>query len=84
MLEEKHGCLDVEIIEWPGAGGGRSCSSGRQDKCLLVEAEYAELVGNEVQTSEEEGLEWLEDGRNPHPNRWEHGKLQRAEVNRIP
>ena len=48
-----------------------------------MEAEYAELVGDEVQTFEEESLEWLEDGRNPHPNRWEHRKLQRAEANHI-
>ena len=48
MLEEKHGCLDVEIIEWPGAGGGRSSSDGRRDKCLLAKAKHAELVGDEV------------------------------------
>ena len=28
-------------------------------------------------------MEWDEDGRSPHPNKWEHGKLQRAEANRI-
>ena len=44
----KRGCLDVEVVEWPGAGGGRSISSGRRDECLLAEAEYAELVGDEV------------------------------------
>ena len=82
-LEAKRRCFDVEVIEWPGASGGRSSSSGRWDKCLLAEAEYAELVDDEVQTSKEEGLERLEDGRNPHPNRWERGKLQRAEANRI-
>ena len=48
MLEVKHGCLDVEVVEWLGAGGGRSSSSGCQDKYLLVEPEYAELVGDEV------------------------------------
>ena len=79
----KRGCLDVEVVEWPGAGGGRSSFSGRQDKCILVEAEYAELVDDEVQTSKEEGLERLEDGRNPHPSKWERGKLQRAEANHI-
>ena len=54
----------------------RSCSSGRQDEHLLVEAEYVELVDDEVQTPEEESLERLEDGRNPHPNGWERRKLQ--------
>ena len=49
--------------------------SGCWDEHLLVEAEYAELVSDEVQTPKEEGLEWHEDGRNPHHNRWEHGKL---------
>ena len=48
-----------------------------------MEAEYAELVGDEVQASKEESLERREDGRNPHHNRWERGKLQRAEANRI-
>ena len=55
----------------------------RQDKRLRAEAEYAELVSDKVQTSEEEGLEWHEDGRSPHPSKWERGKLQRAEANRI-
>jgi len=44
----KRGCLDVEVVERPDVGGGRSSSSGRQDKCLLAEVEYAELVGDEV------------------------------------
>ena len=66
-----------------GAGGGRSSSNGRRDERLLAEAEYAELVGDEVQTPEEEGLEWHEDRRSPHPIKWERGKLQRAEANRI-
>ena len=48
-----------------------------------MEVEYAELVGDEVQTPEEEGLEWHEDGRNPHPSKWERRKLQRAKTNRI-
>ena len=51
-------------------------SSGRRGKRLLTKAEYAELIGYEVQTPEEEGLEWHEDGRNPHPDKWECGKLQ--------
>ena len=41
------------------------------------------IIGDEVQTPKEEGLEWHEDGRKPHPSRWERGKLQRAEANRI-
>ena len=68
-LEAKCRCLVVEVVERPGVSGGSSYSRGRRDRCLLAEAEYAELVGDEVQTTEEEGLEWLEDGRNPHPNR---------------
>ena len=72
----KRGCLDVEVVGWPGAGGGRSSSSGRRDKRLLIEAEYAELVGDEVQTPKEKGLEWHEDGRNPHLSKWEREKLQ--------
>ena len=47
-LEAKRECLDVEIVEWLGASGGRSSSSGRRDERLLTEAEYAELVGDEV------------------------------------
>jgi len=71
----KHRCLVVEVVGWPRADGGRSSSDGRWEKCLLVEAKYAELVGDEVQASKEEGLGWLKYRRNPHPNRWEHGKL---------
>ena len=82
-LKANHGCLDVEVVEWPGASGERSSSIGRRDKCLLAEAEYAELVGDEVQTFKEEGLVWFKDGRNPYPNRWERGKLQRAEASHI-
>ena len=76
-------CLVIEVAGWPGADEGRSSSDERRDKCLLAKAKHAELVGDEVQASEEEDLEWLEDGRNPHPNRRECGKLQRAEANRI-
>ena len=72
----KRRCLNVEVIEWPRAGGGCSSSSGHRDKRLLVEMEYAVLLGDEVQTPKEESLEWLEDGRNPHPNRWQRRKLQ--------
>ena len=48
-----------------------------------MEAEYIELVGDEVQTPKEEGLEWHKDGRSPHPSKWECAKLQRAKANRI-
>ena len=71
----KRKCLVIEVIGWPGADRGCSSSDGRRDKCLLVEMKHVEPVGNEVHTSKEEGLGWLKDGRNPHPNRWEHGKL---------
>ena len=67
--------LVVEVVVLPEAYGGRP-SNGRQNKYLLAEVQHAELVGDEVQASEEEGLGWLEDGWNPHPNRWECGKLQ--------
>jgi len=82
-LRAKRRCLVVEVAGWPRADRGRSPSDGLWDKCLLMEAKHAELVDDEVQPSEEEGLERLEDGRNPHPNRREHGKLQRAKANRI-
>ena len=48
---------------------------GVWNECLLVEVQYAEPVGDEVQAFEEKGLGWLEDGWNPHPNRWECRKL---------
>ena len=67
--------FNIEVDGWPEANGGRSSSSGRRDERLLTEAEYTEPVSVEVQTLEEEGLEWHEDGRNPHPNRWERGEL---------
>ena len=72
----KCGHLVIEVAGWSGAIGGRSSFDGRRDKCLLTKAKHAEPVGNEVQASKEEGLGRLEDRRNPHPNRWEHGKLQ--------
>ena len=68
---------------WPGADGGRSSSDGHRDECLLAEVKHAEPVDDEVQASKEEGLGRLEDGWNPHPNRWECGKLQRAKASRI-
>ena len=75
MLRTKRRRLVVEVAENPGADGGRP-SDGCQDGCLLVEVENAKPIGDEVQASEEEGLGWLKDGWNPHPNRWECGKLQ--------
>ena len=45
--EAKRECLDVEVIKWPEAGGGRSSSSGCWDERLLAEAEYTELVVDE-------------------------------------
>ena len=50
---------------------------------LLVEVEYAEPVGDEVQAPEAEGLEWLEDRWNPHPGGRDCGELQRAKTNHI-
>ena len=47
-LQAKRGCLNVEVVEWPRAGGGRSSSSGHQDERLLMEAEYAKLIGDKV------------------------------------
>ena len=67
--------LIVEVVGCPRANGGRSSSDGRRDKCLLAKAKHAELAHDEVQVSKEEGLGRLEDGRNPHRNRWERGKL---------
>ena len=66
--------LIIEVVGCPRADGGRP-SNGRQDGCPLVEVQYAEPISDEVQASEEEGLGWLKDGWNPHPNRWECGKL---------
>ena len=62
-------CLVVEVVVYPGANGG--C----RNRCLLVKVQHAELIGDEVQASKEEGLGWLKDGWNPHPNRWECEKL---------
>ena len=74
MLETKHRRLIIEVIRCPKADGGRP-SDGRRDGCLLAEVEHAEPVSDEVQASKEEGLGWFKDGWNPHPNRWECGKL---------
>ena len=71
----KRRCLVVEVVGCSRADGGRP-SDRRRNKCLLVEVYYAKPVSDEVQASEEEGLGQLEDGWNPHPNRWECGKLQ--------
>ena len=77
MLRMKCRILIVEVVGSPRADGGCP-SGGRQDRLLLAEVKHAEPVGDEVQTPEEEGLEWHEHGRNPHPNRWERGKLEPA------
>ena len=78
----KRRCLIIEVVVHPEADGGRP-SDEHRNKCLLAEVQHAELVSDEVQASEEEGLGRLEDGWSPHPNRWECGKLQRAEVSHI-
>ena len=70
----KHRCRAVEVA-CPGVDGER-LSDGCRVASLLAKVEYAEPVGDEVQASEEEGLGWLEDGWNPHPNRWECRKIQ--------
>ena len=69
MLRTKHNRLAVEVVGCPGSDGGRASSDGCRNKCLLAEVQHAEPVGDEVQASEEEGLGWLKDGWNPHPNR---------------
>ena len=76
MLGTKRRRLAVEVVGCSEADGGRASSNGCRNKRLLAEAQHAELVDDEVQASEEEGLGWLEDGWNPHPSRWECGKLQ--------
>ena len=71
MLGVKRRRLVVEVVVCSGArrrGAGTSASS--------LGVKYAEPVGDEVQIFEEEGLGRLEDRWNPHPNRWECGKLQ--------
>ena len=66
MLGKKRRCRIVEVVR-PGVDGGRP-SDGCRDVSLLAEVQFAELVGDEVQASGEEGLGWLEDGRDPHPS----------------
>jgi len=70
----KHRCRAVEVAR-PRVDGER-LSDGCRVASLLVEVEYAEPVGDEVQASEEEGLGWLENEWNPHPRRRECGILQ--------
>ena len=77
----KRRCRVVEVAR-PEVDGGRPSDECRVTS-LLAEVEYIELVSDEVQASEEEGLGWLKDGWNPHPDGQECGKLQRAEANRI-
>ena len=74
MLGMKHRCHAVKVVR-PGVDGGR-LSDGCRVMSLLMEVEYAEPVGDEVQASEEEGLGWLENEWNPHPRRRECGILQ--------
>ena len=70
----KHRCHAVGVAH-PGVDG--EChSDGCRVASFLTEVEYAESVGDEVQASEEEGLGWLEDRWNPHPDGRECGKLQ--------
>ena len=74
LLGKKPRCRVIEVVRLR-VDGGRPFD-GCQDMSLLAEVQFAKPVGDEVQASEEEGLGWLEDGRNPHPNRWECRKLQ--------
>ena len=48
MLETKRRCLAIEVIGCQGADGGRASSDGCQNKCLLMEVQHAEPVGDEV------------------------------------
>ena len=77
----KRKCRAVEVAR-PGVDGER-LPDGCRVTSLLAEVEYDELVGDEVQASKEEDLGWLEDWRNPHPNVWEFGKLQRTKASCI-
>ena len=70
----KRRCHAIEVAH-PRVDGER-LSDGCRVASLLVEVEYAKLVGDEVQASEEEGLGWLENEWNPHPRRRECGILQ--------
>ena len=73
MLRMKRKHLAVEVTGSPGANGGHPFD-GRRNKCLLVKAQHAKPVSDEVQASEEEGLGRLKDRRPTHPNRWESGE----------
>ena len=48
MLVTKHWRLTVEVVRCPGADRGRASSDGRWNKCLLMEVQHAEPVGDEV------------------------------------
>ena len=62
----KRGCHVVEVVR-PRVDGG--CPfDGCRDVSLLAKVQFAKSVGDEVQASGEEGLGWLKDGWNPHPN----------------
>ena len=74
MLGKKRRCHAVEVAH-PKVDEGRP-SDGCRVTSLLAEVEYAELVSDKVQASEEEGLGWLEDGWNLHPGGRECGELQ--------
>ena len=77
----KRRCHVIEVVR-PGVDGG--CPfDGCRVASLLVEVEYAEPVGDEVQAPKAEGLEWLEDGWNPHLDGRDCGELQRAKMNHI-
>ena len=67
--------LVAEVAGSSGADGGHP-SDGCRNKCILAKAKHTELVDDEVHAFKEEGLRRLEDGRNPHPHRWERGKLR--------
>ena len=83
MLVMKRRRLAVQVIGCPRADGARVSSNRRWNKCLLMEVQHTKPVGDEVQASKEEGLGWLEDEWNPHPDGQGCGKLQRAKVNCI-
>ena len=77
----KRRCRAVDVAH-PGVDGGRLFDGCRNVR-LLMEVEYAEPVGDEVQASEAEGLGWLENRWNSHPDGRECGELQRAEANHV-
>ena len=60
MLGKKRRCRVVEVVR-PEVDGGRP-SDGCRDVSLLAEAKYADPVGDEVQASEEEGLDGSKTG----------------------